>query len=351
MLHGRGAASAGLAGLFVAVAYLTKQTAAAMAFWIFILEVFRQPKRAGIFAAVAMGLTLSVTFALNRMTDGWYGYVTQKLMLNQHYILSSIYTFWTHDMLTRLPICVGCAVWLFWRSLRSGDRPGALQVALLGVGMVGAAWLSRINIGGYRNVLIPAVAYAAIVLGWAMSDRMKEPTSQDRPRPAWLLPTLAVFQMIWLQISPLTLQFARPWEWVPSSQDREAGMAFVNELRAIEGNVLLPNHPYLLLMADKQPCAHTAGVDDVIRADNGEVERDLTGEIRRRILAGEYAAIVLEREWVFRRDAERHYQLDRRIFANEEVFLPVTGWQTRPEEIWVPRREDAISIESPPQTP
>jgi len=333
MLSRSGMRSAALAGVFVAISYFTKQTAFAVAFWIFMHELLRSRPRAVTFL-VSMGAPMLIgTIIFDTLSDDWYSYVTRRLMLNQHYLLASIYKFWASDVLLSLPICAGLAGVGFYRALRSGRRADAWIIILLGAGWVGASWLSRINVGGYRNVLIPAVAYASVIFGCSIPAT----TESLRGKYTALFYGLLLFQLALFQFDFPSKTWNNPFRWIPTDADKQAGDNFVEELKQIEGDVLISNHPYLLLMAGKKLCAHTAGVDDVLRGDDGRVKDELLGEIRRRIEVGEYAAIVLEREWIFRRDVEKHYQFSRKIFADDQVFWPITGWRTRPEEIWVPK--------------
>lgn len=332
MLMRSGYRSAILAGVFVAISYFTKQTAFAVAVWIFIYELIINPRRAASFALSACVPILLGSFLLDLTHGGWFSYVTRRLMLNQRYYLPSVYTFWTSDIMLQLPVCVGMAGYGIFRAIRSGRRSEAWLILLLGAGWVGASWLSRINIGGYRNVLIPAVSYAAVIIGYYISF-CSDSASDKR---TILIYVISLFQLAVFQFDFPSRTWNNPLRWIPSLGDSEANEKFVTELRRIEGDVLIPNHPYLLLLAGKKLCAHTAGVDDVMRGDDGRVRGELIGEIRRRIEAGAYAAIILEREWIFRKDVENYYQFSRKIFGNDTDGWPVTGWRTRPEEVWVP---------------
>ena len=67
-----------------------------------------------------------------------------------------------------------------------------------------------------------------------------------------------------------------------------------------------------------------------------KLKYDLTLEIKRAIREKRFSAVILDKYW-FQKDIEEHYRIERRIFTDNDVFWPVTGWQTRPEVIYIPR--------------
>ena len=69
----------------------------------------------------------------------------------------------------------------------------------------------------------------------------------------------------------------------------------------------------------------------------GRVKTEFTRAMERR----QFSLIILDQEpnWIWG-DPERYYaRVEEPVFPDEDVFWPVTGWQTRPELILVPNAE------------
>ncbi|MCI0440891.1 MAG: hypothetical protein L0177_17430, partial [Chloroflexi bacterium] len=84
-----------------------------------------------------------------------------------------------------------------------------------------------------------------------------------------------------------------------------------------------------------------AAITDILRGNNEPLKAALIDEISAAIRAKRFSAIILDNEWFeftrFAADIEQHYEARGPVFSDQSVFWPVTGWQTRPELIFVPR--------------
>ena len=196
--------------------------------------------------------------------------------------------------------------------------------------------------GGYANVLLPA--FAVLALGFGVgAHRVLVSIKRSQSSRASIL-----VSGVWLL---LLLQFAllgyAPKRFVPSRADLEAGRDCVETIGAIEGQkILVLFDAYLADRAGKRAYGAGNPGGDVYRAAPGPAPDELIEEMRRAIRTQHFDAIVLDYtdmlHWtrfgpLFGKDIERFYVPQRRMFARNDVFWPVTGVRTRPELVLVPR--------------
>ena len=106
-------------------------------------------------------------------------------------------------------------------------------------------------------------------------------------------------------------------------------------LGRVRGEVFVPYHGFLPVLAGKRTYAHTMAISDVLRGRNEEVELTLRQDIEERILGKRYELIVLDTDWGSMQDEiETNYRLKDRAFGRDDVFWPVTGKRTRPELVY-----------------
>jgi hypothetical protein len=156
------------------------------------------------------------------------------------------------------------------------------------------------------------------------------------------LPQCHVWKMQMLLYILCFVQFGiliyKPLDQMPGRDDITAGEHFLSTLREIDGEVLVPYHGYLPVLADKQSHAQWSAVYDVLRG-KGPVSDKLRNEIQQTIRDKRFAAIVLDsRNW-FGDTLNKHYRLQTRIFETRNRFWPVTGLGTRPVFLYVPRSD------------
>ena len=138
--------------------------------------------------------------------------------------------FWS-DVLTRftLPLVVG-PFFLLGRAL-AGDRKRLVFYATMTLGLLGMAWGSSSNVGGGRNVHLPAYAAFAILFGLAINEalaRLEPVAGRTGPIRAYLL-CVALAQFAVLIYNPRLV--------VPYSSDRWDGERLTATLAALPGPV------------------------------------------------------------------------------------------------------------------
>ena len=314
-----------LAGTWFSLSFLTKQPALPMALPIVLYTLYVRPRQGLSLAAALIVVSGVSTLLLHVLTGGWYTFYVWWFPF-VHPILDAAWTtFWTRDMLTQLPIAFPAAV-LLSIVLLIRRRVDDLFWPAMFAGMLGAAWRSRLQPGGYDNVLVPAYAAAAILVGIGVGRIARE-------TPRW---TAAAYAACVLQMALLVYD---PRAQVPRAADRAAGEALVRTLQAIPGDALVPYHGNLSRAAGKGIHAHLMQVFDILKLGDAR-SAALAADFRAAIRGRTFGAIVLDdrSEYFFKADVEAAYVLKAVLFADPGVFYPVTGGLvTRPQYLYVPR--------------
>jgi hypothetical protein len=229
--------------------------------------------------------------------------------------------------MAQLAPVIGIAVLAHFRAPRpdsgAGARAQVLPFAL--AGFVLAAWISRAHVGGYDNTLIPACAAAALLFGPALQRGL------EAARPIALgAAALALGQFELLRYDPRAQ--------LPTADDLVAGEALVDDLRAVEGELWIPDHGYLAERAGKQALAHGMTLIDLLQSSDAATAQRVFGEITQALETKRFAAIVLDQDW----DADlpllaRNYARREIPYVEPRTFLPVTGDPRRPR-YWYARR-------------
>jgi hypothetical protein len=118
--------------------------------------------------------------------------------------------------------------------------------------------------------------------------------------------------------------------------DEEAGWKLVHMIAQTKGEVFIPYHSYLAIMAGKRPYAHAMAMYDVWMGDQGPAKAALVEQTRRAVRQREFDILLLDsgqflKDWFERTDFEGYCFGGQSTFDNESVFWPVTGMQTRPD--------------------
>ena len=324
------------AGLIWTAAFLTKQPALAMAAPVVLHEVVFAWRR-GVWLAATLVLGVGLTsWGLHLATDGWFTFYVWAYPFKHAFTDRAAWTFWTTDLLAPLPIATLAAVALLVRLGLQRQRSAWFWTAAA-VGLIGAAFRSRLQSGGYDNVLMPAYAAVALLAAmlvhheWAIAERAPEEQEPGRTWRGALATTLCVLQCGWLAYAPRPL--------VPSEADRRANAAMQARLGRVAGPVLLPYHGYYSTAAGKGMTAHLMQVYDILKVGDAH-SAELAAQFRRAIRAQAFGAIVLDdtRVYYFMDAVNEAYEKRETLFEQAGVGLPVTGGiVARPELLYLPR--------------
>ncbi len=322
----RSLAGAVAAGLLLALAFQTKQSALVVAVPVLLTAAVlrgRQGLVAGL--AFAAGVALSVG-ALVASHPHWFWYYTMQLPRQHPVAAASLSEFWTVDV-AAIPVAFGLgAAYLIHRVAR--ERGAAIDHLVFAGAMLACAWLSRLHGGGFVNVLMPLHAAIAIAAGCSWGS------AAVGSGPRWLRPAIGA-----ALVGQFVLLVYDPSSAVPSARHRTAFDALVERIREIDGPVIVPYHGHLTALAGKERHAHTMAVADVLRGTDRALRSRLYLAIDERIERREFGAIVLDDPSWHRAKLERHYRYAGPSVPDSEAMRSLSGAPQRPWLLYLPRSE------------
>lgn len=312
MRRTRGAVAA---GLLLAAAFLTKQTALAEGVAV-LAAVAAGPRRRLAAPATLTYVTVAggSTLALGLASHGWYLYYVFEQMSEHPVVLPAIAAFWTSYLLPTLGLA-GCAVVL-------GARRTSLVLLAGCAALVLEGCVALLHAGGGVNDLLPAYLVVALLAGLALSSRPGPwlGTGLDRlaaargaawrPRQAgrWAAATPGL-----LVITQLTLLMAdfQPARAIPPAGDRAAGLRLIMTLRELGGTVAIPADPGLAVTAGLPAVEDQIAAADVLGAHDRTAMAIFTGSVGAAVAARRFSALISEAPGDLRgfpRDLPRYYR-------------------------------------------
>lgn len=352
-----------LAGVLLALAFMTKQTTLMVAVPLTLYCLVAKDRRASLaMACTWIALVVASTMLMNAATHGWYNYYIFVLPGN-HELLSEMWRrFWTIDLIPPMGLAMLVTIYCLYTRMSLARWRHLLFYVALGLGMIASAWLSRVHIGGYDNVLQPAYAFLAIGSGvgagtWQRRWR-KQPARDGRlvhQGHPWIRLCLRVGQPLLLYgllIGQFHLLYYPPRKQVPTRADLRAGNAFMEFLRSIKTDVFVPDTGFLPSLAGQQPHAQRMAMEDVLQAEsNDPVRNQLMAEVRKAIIEKRFSVIILQKDYWHMNDLKRNYVFKGAIFPKGARFWPVTGQRTRPSLLYVAKGRKIDLPELPIRVP
>ena len=313
-------------GVLLAAAFFTKQSTLLVAMPVALARTvsLRGPRR---FLCIACFVALAAAGSvwLHLRTQGWSTYYIFSLPASHAWKPEFWVRYWWDDLFKVVPIAMAALLFRFAGTTTPGVPAASLVERAAVLGSLLESWLSRLHEYGAANVLMPAYACLAwqtgVALGWL-----------NRPASASATRRLAG----WACVVQLALLWFPAWRQVPSAADRAAGAALVARLAAIPGPVLIPCHPHLARLAGKATYAQQMALVDVMRGQPRRVADALAADIRRRLRARDFAAVVVDvdQDWL-QADLDAAYGRAQPLFVGQPaVFWPKTGWLVRPRDIY-----------------
>lgn len=330
--------SAILAAALLSFSFLTKQTASIMVFPIGIYFLFFSWKAFLSFTATATCVIGGFTLIFDYFHDGWYTYYAFFLPHNFAGEDSLYLSFWTANIIGPFPVASLLAVsYLAWE-FRCGDKNKFIFYSLFLAGMLIASCLSLGKLLADANALMPAHAALCILFGLGMHTSLhaiERSFPRYRSVMAVLLYVVCLGQFAVMKYDPL--------RQLPTEADRLAGEQFVELVAQMEGEVFIPNHPYLAFLAGKKPHSLSICMRDVWRGDTESTAFSLMRELETAIERRRFGAVILDsRQFMllplFELGLGRSYEPQDVFMADRNVFVPVTGWPARPMHIFRVKR-------------
>lgn len=194
------------------------------------------------------------------------------------------------------------------------------------IGSLFVSWSGFFNPGGYKNVLLPFYTLLCVFSGFGLHKILS--LMKKKLYINMLVLVSLVFQYYLLDYSAANE--------IPTQEDLVAGFTLVNNLRNQKGNVFIPFHPELALMAGKPVFASWVALYELeggyTGGDKDEWER-VRLQIVQHIKNKKFDLIILDRElWGH---PEKYYSPCKLQLENTNAFYPVTGFRTRPISCFV----------------
>ena len=325
-------------GVVFFVAFLAKQNALVVAAPVLLWLLFRR-RPVGVGATATLGGAIAVsTLVGQRLTDGWYARYVIFQLPSQSWTLRWLWDFWLQDLLYPFALSVVVLVSVLLAAHRRG-RPHRRvlgdQEAYLLAGLAGlllASWAARLHEGGYSNVVMPAYAGLAALLGVLLARLLRSMASASRSDP-W-----SIWSRTALLAALLIVQAGFMSSWhssvIPTRADQVAGDRLIADLRQLPGRVLVPTHPYYLRLAGLPGHASSIAIYDILHARGG---REAVGTQLPWSLDG-VSAVVLDNETdmqLFGPELAGDFTLITPALVPESVFVPVTDTPTHPALLFV----------------
>ncbi len=328
----RGRWSSLVPAVFLVLGFFTKQQA------LFVLPVVAlwltlKSRRRGIeFCVAAAVLFLAGFFYLQQSSDGWFYYyafkITRQVGKNFHWVRSLeaiplfVIRYWAPAIFAIILLVATPSV-RFRDTLRS---PLGLvfmtSAALLLSGMVSLG-----NDMGYVNLLIPFVAFVSILLPLTLAELERGKTLRYSVGLA-----IALVQLLALYYNPTSEKMV-----IASKHQESGGPEFLAALRAMPGEVYVPDHCYIPTLAGKKSHSHITSYFNLMEMHDS-VSRELKQEFDSAFANKRFSAIILDDHGDARRDSTDGYHFARKIFTTPNIFLSRWGsGATRPDFVYLPR--------------
>jgi hypothetical protein len=274
--------------LFV-LAYETKQLA--LPFFVLVPPLlWAKDRRAALAFVPLVFLLLAIDFWLSqRASGGWFGFYVNDVPRAQPYQVDRFIRFpWI--VASRVPVLAALAGAGILRALRGRSWTAKLRetwslATILGTAVTLAAWARP---GGYANNLVTTYIFALIPAFVELHRRASVASGRAANTRATSARPLCLFSALALQLAALGYN---PASQIPRAADYAAGRQFVEAIRAIDGPVLVPQRPWLAVLAGKRPCYHAnAYWEMAFRRGADPAPEDL----HRRLDDGFYRAVVVD---------------------------------------------------------
>jgi hypothetical protein len=338
-----------LAGLLLAAAFWTKQTAFVVIVGLGVGALALVPWA----SLVITGLVLAVTclggvVLVDARTEGWFWRWIYEAHQSHPFNAERFWRKSAWMVVHAAPFATALLSITCVKALRTRDvEPriaGYWTSALVAAALVSALGYS--TLWAEANAFLPLTAFGAIWIGAAIGGGFAgaQPPVADREtppaRPAVWQASLVAAQLLYaLVLEPNAYPIQQrgfaglasswllqdPWRTLPTSSTRARATEFVDELRLLPGPTLVLSRPWWNVLAGGHGHVGSMGLNDVASGDRARLERELASQVRR----GEWPSIVTEGEpprWLSATLA-REYRVARELRGEARV-RPMTGWMS-----------------------
>lgn len=318
-----------VAGAVAALAFQTKQSELLIFAMMAVYAAYIHRKQAAYFIGAYVGLVIISAFLLNRSTNGWYYYYVFSLP-SKHPIDSTKWMiFWNADLMPALTIAMAASALYLCAGLDwAKNKRSAVFYICTTAGILASSWSGRLHSGGYINVLMPAYVWISVLSGLAIGRWIKRAGMDGDYRSfvgVIFIYGICIYQYIALLYNPFA--------YIPNSKDYDAGQNLVRTIAKTDGEVFIPFHPYLAVLAGKRSTFHRMAFADIDRSTDKEKIKMLHRELNQVISHRHFDMIILDDLWM-RNQVSKKYRLIGPAFKHNSEFWPKSGLPKRPQYIY-----------------
>jgi hypothetical protein len=273
--HGKIAAGAAL----MALAFFCKQTGIFYVAFGGVIVVLANWRRAPTYIAMAGALGLGGSWVLNRATRGWFWIYVSEIhrahdfdMRRFHDSFRSILWHFPAASAAIAATLVLVAITAWRRGVPPAARPFLLWTSAYAVSTVVGAigWGTEF---AHFNAYMPALLHGALAAGAAVpaAHSCTRALCGPRRRAGAVATACAAAAAVPLAVTCALARW-QPRQFMPTDADVAAGDRLIRRIRAIDGDVWIPSHPWYAALADKTPHVHRMGIKDVTTRQTRTVE-------------------------------------------------------------------------------
>ena len=323
-----------LAGIILALAFLTKQNGLFFALMVFVYLLLSEGRQAWAFAVpFALVSALPVSY-WDRVSGGWFSTYVFKIAylspIDFHRVTATLKDdlFGSMVGLTILFIIAGISMILAkrWKGALIEPWPWFIGAALV-ISIAG-----RASVGGNRNNLMPAYAFLCIAPALAARGMRGWPESWQGAARSGL------FALIIVQFALTSLIPKYPAGFIPTASMKSAGDRLIQHIAGAHGPVLVLMHPYYAWLAGKEPAADIQMLWHARLRGEAPLPEDFVARIREHY----YAEIISDESSPFETEPElsallKSYYTPGGQIPPSESPVTITGVIVHPQKIYLPR--------------
>ncbi len=316
-----------LAGIFLFLAFLTKQTMGVLLVPLALYTIVKLRGRSLYFIATAVSLMGLTVLVMDRIHDGWFSYYVFRMPAAHELFKDRYLTFWTQDLLLPLASMVLLTALYFYRCVHDKKWDDLLFYGLLIATLFAVSYIARLKVGSSFNSLIPLHVGLSLVSGlsaaWVLS-RNKIGAKKVFPAAVILMSLVCLIHFGRVYYNPVTC--------LPPERGRQAGEALLHRIAAFDGNVWMMDGGSYTARANKKGGPHIYAIYDLL--SDTKMSNAMKKAFLQPIRNKDFSAIILDPS---RAPAvlEKFY---RRQSPDMEIILRQAHgtWMFKKETVYVP---------------
>ncbi len=319
-----------ISGVFAALSFLTKQTALIFVVPLMIYSIYYFKWKSLYYILSFSLVSFLIVLYFNISTQGWFYHWLVEIPVGHQWLYRKFITFWIFDIFQ--PLFFAFAISVIYLLYKFKNREFSKFYLYLSVlsGLFLCSWLSRIHLGGYDNVLMPAFLGIALTFGLGMDEIFRR-LSEVRDLAS------RHYQILFL--AALSAQFFslvyNPLPQLVFNKDYEYGYKLIRNLKNYD-KVFIPDHPYISRYASKASYSHYYVLKDFFES-NSDKNLELRKEYLSLLEQKYFDAIILDTREGYP-EVRKYYKLSKSLFPSDNYFKCKTGGHlTRPEFIFIPK--------------